>query len=99
MEFFFCIGWKPEQFDKLLKRFPGNFEKTGDQIGRTIRTYYGNVPCILIWVKNKRNYAAIAHECLHAVNFVFDHVGVKPSYRNDEPQAYFLSELVWEATT
>lgn len=40
----------------------------------------------------------IAHESLHAANFILDYVGVKADYDNDEPQAYLLEWIVNQST-
>lgn len=47
---------------------------------------------ILIWLKNRKiGNETIAHECLHAVNSIFDNRGVVHDWENDEPQCYLLS--------
>lgn len=40
----------------------------------------------------------IAHECVHAVNFVYAAKGVQWDFVNDEPHAYFLGLLVGTVT-
>lgn len=40
----------------------------------------------------------IAHECVHAVNFVYAARGVQWDFVNDEPHAYFLGLLVGTVT-
>ena len=37
---------------------------------------------------------SIAHECLHVVNLIFEHAGITPDLRNDEPAAYLIGWLV-----
>lgn len=94
--FFFCIGWEQERFDVFLKRFDGDFKPT-EGSGRCIRTNYKGNRAIVIWVDKKRNHPTIAHECLHAANFVLDNAGVHPSFENDEAQAYLMTQLIREA--
>lgn len=36
----------------------------------------------------------IAHEAVHAVNFIYDEMGVEWDLENDEPHAYFLGQIV-----
>lgn len=36
----------------------------------------------------------ISHECLHAVNFICESIGMKHDIYNDEVQAYLLQHLV-----
>lgn len=48
---------------------------------------------ILIPKKTTKRHDTIAHECLHAVNFVFAARGVKWDYDNDEPATYLLSYI------
>lgn len=41
-----------------------------------------------------QNIGTIAHEASHAIHFVFDFVGIKPSFKNDENEAYYIGWLV-----
>ncbi len=36
----------------------------------------------------------IAHESLHAANYILDRVGVKLSYKNDEAQNYLMTWII-----
>jgi hypothetical protein len=49
---------------------------------------------ILIFLKPRPKAGTIAHEALHAIHFVYLWHGVRPSYSNDEAQAYFLDWMV-----
>jgi len=49
---------------------------------------------ILIVMKPRTTVSFIAHESLHAVNWIFDHAGIKYSISNDEPQCYLLGWVV-----
>ena len=35
-------------------------------------------------------YDVLAHECVHAKNYVFSAAGIKPDVDNDEPEAYLV---------
>lgn len=49
---------------------------------------------VVCFGKNVKN-SIIVHECVHAVNELFDHVGIKLDIKNDEAQAY-LTEWMFE---
>lgn len=48
---------------------------------------------ILIFILNDSDCSIYAHEFLHAVNFCLERKGVRPSFKNDETQAYLLQRL------
>lgn len=101
--FYFMIGAKPESVIKFIKKtfgydFEGSFE---DCDGQCITVTDGEKFGIIIWTRKKASDKSampdIAHECLHAANHVLKSRGVVSSYDNDEPQTYFLSELMEQA--
>lgn len=49
---------------------------------------------VLIILKPHSSVSFISHESLHAVNWIFQHCGVKYSLTNDEPQCYLLGWIV-----
>jgi hypothetical protein len=49
---------------------------------------------VLIIIKPRSSIALISHEALHAVNWIFQHCGVKYSLTNDEPQCYLLGWVI-----
>lgn len=59
-----------------------------------INLYMKGINTIIIKESHKNDWAIIAHECLHAVNRVLEHVGVEVDTKNDEAQAYLLSFLI-----
>lgn len=40
--------------------------------------------------RTKLSHGVIAHESVHIVNFVFDNIGAKQDFNNDEPYAYLV---------
>lgn len=45
---------------------------------------------IYLGFRKKSTPSIQAHEALHAKNFVFHRVGIKPDADNDEPEAYYV---------
>lgn len=97
MDVYFLIGWPVKAYNKYMKRFDFECDPSVDQAGRTNRNEYKGRKVLIIWVENKKHHDVIAHECLHAANFLLNFVGVVPSFENDEAQAYLLGELVRKA--
>ncbi len=75
--------------DEWKKEFPN--EPIGDYVIATTCTKGGDV--YLYYNKDKINGGALAHECLHLVNFVFLNKGIEATLDNDEHQAYLLGWL------
>ena len=49
--------------------------------------YYILFPSVTTW-------RDVAHECVHAVNMVFESKGVRLDLKNDEPQAYLMGWMM-----
>lgn len=47
-----------------------------------------------VGIKSSASPEMIAHECVHAANMIFEHVGAKIDLDNDEPYAYLVGWLV-----
>jgi hypothetical protein len=72
-----------------------------DEVEGPAEAYFLPLRCIhsgnvtgAIFLQPKAPAAVVAHECLHAVNYILRKRGVKPSFENDEPQAYLLTYLM-----
>ena len=73
-----------KKFDKLFK------SKTS--LATTARFKTG---CIIIkFRENIDNVGIIAHESFHAINYLFDKIGIEYSYQSEEAYAYTLEYLV-----
>lgn len=50
----------------------------------------------LVWMKTREDCQPdyIAHECCHAALSLFDHLGIKPDVKNQEPLAYLVGSMV-----
>ena len=94
-EFWFAIGSNPKSFERFIKK-EFDYDTSlnccqGKLIELTSQTSY---PVYLIWTRNKDDYAALAHEALHAVNYLFDVRDYKPDLKNDEAQTYLLEWVI-----
>lgn len=49
---------------------------------------------VTIYLQPNAAVKTVCHECAHAVNFIFKHVGVELSTSNDEPFCYMLGWVV-----
>lgn len=49
---------------------------------------------VVMILHDGNSFGTIAHEALHAVNYIYKHYGVRADERNDEHAAYFLGRLV-----
>ena len=91
----FFIGWPAEEFRKYLDREFKYTWRNNNQAGAAVHIELADTTVIVVWVSKGQNHPwHVAHECVHAVNFIFDYCGVVPSNTNDEAQAYLLSELM-----
>lgn len=42
------------------------------------------------------SWSCLAHEALHATNFILDSIGAHPSFADDEAQAYIMAHIISE---
>ena len=54
----------------------------------------GLLQCFVVFKTGDVSNKIIAHEALHVVSIIFDHIGAKMDLDNDEPQAYLLGWVV-----
>lgn len=57
-------------------------------------TYCEGREAYMVFRKKQLSYGVVAHECLHAVNFMLDAMGHIGSVKDDEVVAYCLDDLV-----
>ncbi len=83
---------------KISKKYDF-LEDDGNDLAFTQQCLINNNKSIIIAMNPKHSEFTLgiaAHECLHAVNMIFDTIGVIPTFDNDEPQAYLLEYLLNE---
>lgn len=81
---------------KKLKELPDKYE-LGDLRGYSAVTFYHKGKYHIAFSKDINN-GIIAHEALHFVGDLFNHVGIKHDAFNDEPFAYMLGWAVNKIT-
>lgn len=91
---YFFVGWPQKSFaDYMKKNYNCDVEIT-DSNGLTKQIIYKGAPLILVWVRGgKRLGATLVHESVHAANMILYVAGVRPSFVNDELQAYYVARL------
>lgn len=93
----FHIGMPWDRFAKDIKRrHECKIVKVEGCTGKTLMLENRGDIAIVVWTLRK-DIDVIAHECLHAVNYILENRGVQASWGNDEAQAYLLTELIGEA--
>lgn len=75
-------------YGRKLENEMGSFDAVTDTFIRN------SILHVQIFVKPNATLKIIAHESAHAVNMIFDHVGVELSTTNDEPFCYMLGWVV-----
>lgn len=92
--FLFFLGWSESKITNYLKKkfnYDSDFSVCD---GKTIEIFEDGAPIILIWIRNKNSIPELAHECVHAVNYVLGGKGVKANHEDDEIQAYYVESLI-----
>lgn len=97
--FLFCIGWDRLDVMKFVRsEFSVDFEIKPLSKGCALLIMSDTFRCILLWTANppnsNENISIVAHEVMHAVNMMYDIVGVKHDPDNDEPFAYAVGYLM-----
>lgn len=99
--FYFLIGAKPQAVVKFIKdKFDIDYDGVFDAAKCIeVTSPKGNALVIWTWrkLKDPRLGPDLSHECLHAANYTLESRGVIASFKNDEPQAYLLTELMEQA--
>lgn len=91
----YCLDWTPDEFAEYMDKAHRYTWTNKNQAGGSIHLQKADTTIIVIWIcKGQLHPWHLSHECLHAVNFILDYVGVCPSFTNDEAQAYLLTELM-----
>lgn len=102
MNYYFFLGWGWKSFcSHMNKNYDYAPQGHPRLLGQTIDLEYGpkgnRRAGMFIYLKHKKDYATLAHECLHATNRTLETNGWHPDLLNDEPQAYLLTNLVRQA--
>lgn len=99
--FWFFIGWKKEDFISWIKKHSGHDIYIGEQAaGHTSWVSDSKGSRVCIWIKKKGGvqfHEILAHEAVHAANFVLGPRGAKLDFENDEMQAYLVGAIVRKA--
>ena len=100
--FYLFIGWSEKDYVNYCSKKLNVHIKVTGRGGQTMTFYLDDdTMIIVVFVSEsgaKKDIAGflgnIAHECVHAVNYVFERIGHDQDVRNDEPQAYYVGTLV-----
>ena len=94
----------PIYFGKLTLIKSKNFKKTNEKYKLNIPSRFGAVTfrnekadgfeVVISFVDS--NVSLIAHEAIHACNFIYENIGAKLDIDNDEHQAYITGWIVDE---
>ena len=87
------VLYKELKHKMTKKEFDYYFSDWDDKIV-TGRTLFHDTGFTIIRLKNLDETGLIAHECFHAVCFIFNKIGIPLSKESDEAYAYLLQFLV-----
>jgi len=80
----------------LEKNFTDFSAQSASNNGRCSAVKYDGYNLIMLGVRmslGNERYSVLAHECYHAVNFVYQWFGARHDADNDEMAAYFLQDI------
>lgn len=91
---YFFVGWSEKDFVDYLSKNYKQTAEINDSNGLTKQIIYKGTPLVLVWVRGgKRLQTTLVHEAVHAANLILYVAGVRPSFINDELQAYYVARL------
>lgn len=90
--FYYCLGW-PEKIIQDYLLWKANYKTNFNCDGKTLEIEEAKGSIILIWTRNKTDYASFVHECAHAAGFALDKKGYKYDPNNDEPFTYLVESI------
>ena len=85
-----------ESIAKNVKKYIKNFNKTEVGAHTWHREWKGKEGLVIILNPKKLTHGSVAHEALHAADFLADDRGFVPDFNNDEPVAYLIAWIVDE---
>lgn len=88
------VVYRLEDFKEIKKVFKGLVKPAVTPRGRCTEYILDGCCIIMIGLRKDANVSTIAHECIHARSFIYDVLGVKVDFNNDEHEAYFMGMLV-----
>lgn len=105
IDYVVVIGPLEEEVNRLYEVSEGNCTHIDSPISngvelRVIEKKTGGI-CVMTWFRdvNSCTSSMIAHECNHAAMDIFEKLGAKVEYCNQEPYCYLAGALVRLATT
>jgi hypothetical protein len=91
---YFFVGWSQKDFSEYLMKNYNSPVEASDSNGVTKQIIHNGAPIIMIWIRSgKRLLPTLVHESIHATNLILYVAGVRPSFINDELQAYYSAML------
>lgn len=91
---YYFIGWSNDEMVAYAKRkLDWEIEPTNG-VGSCHSLEWNEKHYLAIWSKKSNDVFTVAHECLHAANFIMRRIGASP---DDEPQAYLFDEIFKKA--
>lgn len=91
-ENFYVFVGSPKKMEKKFPRFA-----PFDSKGRTFYPFDKKWPGVCIWLHKRWDWDILAHEAVHAGNWVLRNKGVGINRRNDEALAYYVQFIIREA--
>lgn len=96
--FYFCIGWKEEDFTRYMKEyFNHDVKNISNARGKCFFTETKNSKTTIIWTRHKRGkdfYETLAHECIHAAIESLENKDIFINHDNDEILTYLVGCLM-----
>lgn len=91
---YFFVGWSEKDFLAYIFKNYNQRADVHDSNGLTKQIIHNGKPLIFVWVRGgKRLESTLVHESIHAANMILYVAGVRPSFVNDELQAYYVAML------
>lgn len=88
------VVYRLEDYKKVKKLFKFLEKPKVNPRGCCTEYIHDNYCVIMVGLRGDANINTIAHECIHARSFIYDSLGVKVDFNNDEHEAYFMGMLV-----
>jgi hypothetical protein len=93
MNFYYFLGWPPSEFKRYMRKRHGYEYDDAGKAASTLECVAGPHTVILIWVRDRKDLPALAHEAVHAANWTLARRGWRADMENDEPQAYLVESI------
>ena len=93
MNFYYFVGWSEKTYLNYVKKH-WDYEMNLQGVdGNCLEVSFDGSAGNSVWIRDRKNYAVMAHECVHAAANTLRSRGWKPDFDNEEPLTFLVESI------